>query len=110
MRKSVIEEALRSGWKYCFKPNEKGEFPTLDELEFMGDEKDAGFIDFMSSLVEDIERKAFFKGYQKGASDCYADLPDAAKAELTMLDELNEQGAWRAYEEWLKTEADKCSH
>ena len=110
MRKGVIEEALRSGWKYCFKPDEKGSFPILDELEFMGDDKDAGFIDFITSLVEDIERKAFFKGYQKGAWDCFNDLPDAAKSELTMLDELNEQGAWKAYEDWVKLEMDKESH
>ena len=98
IKNSVVEDALRSGWKYCFKPNEKGEFPTLDELAFMGDEKDAGFVDFITSLLNDIEKRAFFSGYKMGASDLYQDTPETFKAELAFEPGLNEVGAWRAWE------------
>ena len=104
--KKQLEEALRSGMKYCF-PTILGQFPTLDEAEFSGSPADSngmggesGFLDFVTDLVDSFRRKVFFKAYEMGVRDCLEDIKRTNPGFDASFDiDLNKIGASKRWEE-----------
>lgn len=94
-----LEQALRSGMKYCFAPLPSGSYPTINNEEFLGTEGSQGFLYFMQSFVSDLRKKAFYAGYSYGVVDAMADVGN----EAFVLDrDVSKYGASRA---WDKEEA-----
>ena len=99
-----LEEILRTGMRYCF-PAISGKYPEIVEDEFAGKDGDAhgiggesGFLDGVLSLVSDLRKKAFLKGYTAGARDSAHDLNAAFDEDISKI------GASRAFEVYEEEE------
>lgn len=90
--KVELQELLVNGMRYCFKPVD-GRYPELDEDELVGSPEEAGFLDRLEGLVNDLRKKAFYRAYELGARDAALDGGFEFDAELSRY------GASKAWEE-----------
>ncbi len=84
--------ALRS-CKFSFSPVD-GKFPDFDETEF------EDFASYVSSVVFEIRRAAFFTGYKHGSTDQFLDLKSSLKegSDFVMMEGIP-PGAWKRWDE-----------
>jgi len=100
-----VDEALLGGMRYCFTPT-NGKYPEIDMEEYHGPPDMPGFRDFMLSLVDDLRKEAFFKGYELSMKDSV----DICKDHITSGDsmfkalafdiELSKVWASKAWDKW----------
>lgn len=95
--KKKLENALRSV-KFCF-PCVDGKYPELDEDEFVGGEQ-GGFLHYMQSLVYEMRKEAFFRGYRHGAVDTFEDLQgNLVDGTSFVMTDSTPNGAWDRWQE-----------
>lgn len=97
--KSKLHELVTSGGRYAFE-DINGNIPNVAHSGMFGDDHSMGFIDHISSLVNDFRKEAFDEGYVRGVQDALVDT----KSDLVFDRDISKIGSGRAFINWEKEE------